>query len=339
MIVNNIMKILISVLVLLLTNSESIAQENNNWYKATLQTVNHYRYLNGEIEAVNKATVSAQTAGRVQKLNYDVDDFVAKGSVIVEFTNSEQTAALNQALENAKAANIAFEQAQVDYVRIKDIYEKKLVAKSQLDQALSKQEALQAKYKAAQSAVVTAKKQKEYTIIRAPYDGIVTKRFVEIGEVVNPGSPIMEGLSLNQLRVVTYIPEKIINQVKNHPDAKVVIDDNQIGAKNITIFPYADKASRTFKTRIDIDTKEGQLFPGMTVKVAFKVGEKQAIIIPHNSVIHRSELTMVYVKNGGTKILRHIKLGTSHGDNIEVISGLSPDDEILLNPLSENTGS
>ncbi len=327
------MKILFAAFILIFINTQSLAQ----WQEVEQETVNDYRYLNGEIEAVNKATVSAQTAGRVQKLNYDVDDFVAKGSVIVEFTNSEQTAALNQALENAKAAKIAFEQAQVDYVRIKGIYEKKLVAKSQLDQALSNQNSLQAKYKAAQSAMVTAKKQKEYTIIRAPYDGIVTKRFVEIGEVVNPGSPIMEGLSLNQLRVVTHIPEKIINAVKLNPDAKVVINNVQIKAKNITIFPYADRSSRTFKARIDIDTKEGQLFPGMTVKVAFKVGEKQAILVPHNAVIHRSELTMLTIKQGNKSILRHVKLGSFHGDKIEIISGLNNNEKVLMNPLSEAT--
>ncbi len=309
------------------------------WYQTKIETVDSYRQLNGEVEAVNKATVSAQTAGRVEKLYYDVDDFVAKGSVIVEFTNTEQKAALNQALSNAKAAKIAFEQAVTDFERVQDIFAKKLVAKSQLDQALSNKNALEARYKAAQAAVVSAKKQLEYTIIRAPYDGIVTKRFVELGEVVNPGTPIMEGLSLNKLRVVTYIPEKIINQAKANPQAQVIINGKQFNPKDITVFPYADRLSRTFKTRVDLETGDTSLFPGMTVKVALKVGEKKAILIPHNAVIHRSELTMVYVKNSENKELRHIKLGSSYGDKIEVISGLSENEEILLNPLAQKTGS
>ncbi|MCF6300804.1 MAG: efflux RND transporter periplasmic adaptor subunit [Proteobacteria bacterium] len=324
------MKIFFSTLILLTVNTQSVAQ----WYTTKHEPVPNYRYLNGEVEAVNKATVSAQTAGRVQKINYDVDAFVAKDSIIVEFTNSEQSAALNQANENAKAVRIAYEQAGRDYARIKDIYKKKLVAKSQLDQALSSRNALQAKYKAAQAAVVAAKKQKEYTIIRAPYDGIVTQRFVEIGEVVNPGSPIMEGLSLNQLRVVTHIPEKIISSVKAYSDVKVTLDDFQIEVINMTIFSYADRASRTFKARIDVDIKEGQLFPGMTVKVAFKVGEKQAILVPHDAVIHRSELTMVTVKKGDEKILRHVKPGSFYGQMLEIISGLNANEEILINPLS-----
>lgn len=325
----------ITLLILTLVQTSTFAQ----WYRTKIETIDDFRQLNGEVEAVNKATVSSQTAGRVQKLYYDVDDFVAKGSIIVEFTNTEQKARLNQALSNAKAAKIAYEQAVTDYDRVKDIYAKKLVAKSQLDQALSNKNSLQARYKAAQSAVVSAKKQQEYTIIRAPYDGIVTKRFVEQGEVVNPGTPIMEGLSLNKLRVVTYIPEKIINQVKANPQAKVIINGKQFDPKSVTVFPYADRLSRTFKTRIDLETGDTSLFPGMTVKVALKVGEKHTIIIPHSAVIHRSELTMVYVKSGEEKLLRHIKLGSTYGNNVEVISGLSENEDILINPLSKNTGN
>ena len=325
----------LTLLILTLVQTTTFAQ----WYQTKIETIDSFRQLNGEVEAVNKATVSSQTAGRVEKLHYDVDDFVAKGSVIVEFTNTEQKANLNQALSNAKAAKIAFKQAVTDYERIKDIFAKKLIAKSQLDQSLSNKNALQARYKAAQSAVVSAKKQLDYTIIRAPYDGIVTKRFIEQGEIVNPGTAIMEGLSLNKLRVVTYIPEKIINHVKNNPIANVQIDNKQIQASNITIFPYADRSSRTFKARIDIDAQEAGLFPGMTVKVAFKIGDKQALVIPHNAVIHRSELTMVYVKSGSSKILRHVKIGSTHGENIEIISGLNAGEQVLLNPLAQDEGS
>jgi len=314
-----------------------MAVNSAQWYTAKQESIDIYRQLNGEIEAVNKATVSAQTAGRVSKLNYDVDDIVTKGSVIVEFTNSEQKSRLQQANANAQAAKVAFEQAQIDYKRTKEILQKKLIAKSELDQALSNSNALEAKYKAAQAAVATATKQFEYTIIRAPYDGIVTERFVELGETVNPGTKIMEGLSLDKLRVVTYVPEKIINQVKSNPQAVVKVGNDKIHASTITIFPYADKMSRTFKTRIEINSSEVKLFPGMTVKVAFKVGQIDHIVIPNSAIIHRSELTMVKVKHNNSSILRQVKLGTEHEDGMTIISGLNVGEQVLLNPLSDNT--
>ena len=305
-----------------------------SWHLIKYETVNQYRLLNGEVEAVNKATVSSQTAGRVAKLNYDVDDLVSKGSVLVEFTNTEQKSQLNQAKENAKAAKIAYQQAQTDYNRIKDIYAKKLVAKSQLDVALSNRNALEAKSAAAESGIVSAQEQLEYTIIRAPYDGIVTNRYVELGEVVNPGTAIMEGLSLSQLRVITHIPEKIINQIKTYPSGMIVLNDGrEIIAENITIFPYADQSTRTFKTRLDLDLTSGQLFPGMSVKVKFKVAEKETILVPKSAIVTRSELSMVYVLDGKKTLPRQIKLGIQHNELVEVISGLNTNDKIILSPL------
>jgi RND family efflux transporter MFP subunit len=305
------------------------------WHMVQPQTIDIFRQLNGEIEAVNKATLSSQTNGRVEKLYYDVDDFVAKDSIVVEFTNTEQRAQLKQALANAKAAKITSEQAQIDYLRIKDIFAKKLVAKSELDKALSQRNSLLAKYTAAKAAVTTVEKQLEYTIIRAPYDGIVTNRYVELGETVSPGTPIMEGLSLNQLRVITHIPEKIINQVKSNPHAFIISEDEKIIASLVTIFPYAEQLTRTFKTRIELEESHSSLFPGMTVKVAFKVGEKQAITIPQSALITRSELNMVYIKSGDKKILRYVKTGSQHDNRIEIISGLNSGEQVLLQPLME----
>jgi len=308
---------------------------SDSWQISKLEKVNQYRILNGEIEAVNKATVSAQTAGRVEKINYDIDDFVNKDSIIVEFTNTEQKSRLNQALDNAKAAEIAYLQAQTDYKRVKEIFEKKLVAKSQLDTALSNRDALKAKYTAAESGVVAAKKQFEYTIIRAPYDGIVTKRFVEIGEIVNPGTPIMEGLSLSQLRVVTNIPETIVNKIKNKPEAIIVLNNGkEIQSNKMTIFPYADSLTRTFKSRIDFDTIDTQLFPGMTVNVKFKIGEKEVILIPKSSIIRRNELNLVYVIKGEKILPRQVRLGSQYNESIEVLSGINVDEKFLISPIN-----
>ena len=329
------MKKVITIISLVLIQSVTYAQ----WHVTKLEKVNIYRQLNGEVEAVNKATVSAQTTGRVTKLNYDVDDFVAKGSIVVEITNTEQKAQLEQVSANAQAAKIAYEQAQTDYVRIKDIYAKKLIAKSELDRSLSNRNALKAKSSAAQAAVISSQKQLEYTIIRAPYDGIVIHRYVELGETVNPGTAIMEGLSLDQLRVVTNIPEKIINKVKSNPQAIIINDGNEIQTQAITIFPYADKLTRTFKARLELETSQTQqfspLFPGMTVKVAFKVAETQRLLIPATALIIRSELTMVYIKHGNSKILRHVKTGVIHGENIEIIAGLNINEQVFIHPLSE----
>jgi len=308
-------------------------QSHADWLVITPQFIAKNRVLNGEVEAVNKAKVSAQTSGRVTKFNFDVDDYVSQGAVIAEFTNTEQKAQLKQANANADAALIAYKQAEIDYTRTKEVYSKKLVAKSVLDKALSNRDSLKARSIAATASVINATQQLDYTIIRAPYDGIVTNRYVEQGELVSPGTPIMEGLSLTKLRVVTNIPETIINLVKKNPVAEVRVNDQVFTASKITIFPYADKMTRTFKARIEFDSKQTPLFPGMTVKVSFKIGQRSVLLVPLSAVMKRSELSLIYVKHQEGKLLRHVKLGSHLGDNVEIISGLNANERVLVNPL------
>ncbi len=305
------------------------------WVPARLADIPLRRILNGEIEAVNKATISAQTSGRVSAIHYDVDDFVPKGAIVVELTNTEQKAALRQAEANLKAVKAQYEQAASDYTRIKDLYAKKLVSKSDLDKAVSAHNALKAKMEAAKAAVEAARKQFEYTVIRAPYDGIVTNRYVEVGETVHPGKPIMSGLSLDKLRVVTQIPESIIFQVKKHAMAEVLLPNGEkVKAKKITIFPYADPATRTFKARIDIELENAALYPGMSAKVAFHLGTKKAVVVPAKAVIRRSELSLVFVKDNDNILLRQVRVGDHIKDQVEIISGLTPGELVAIDPWS-----
>jgi RND family efflux transporter MFP subunit len=304
-------------------------------YTVQLQSVDQVRVLNGEIEAVNKATVSAQTSGRISAIHYDIDDVVEKDSIIIEFTNLEQKAQLKQAQARYQAALITYQQSQTDYERVKDIYTKKLVAKNQLDQALSNMKALKANSEAANAAIINAQEQLEYTLIRAPYDGIVTKRYIEVGETVQPGKPLMEGLSLDTLRVITHIPESMIQAVKPNPKAKVILSNgDEININKTTFFPYADSKTRTFQARLILAENQQQLYPGMTVKVAFVIGDKQVLLIPKSAVIKRSELNTVFVKLNDKSVPRQVKLGDLIGDKVEVISGLFNGDQLIIHPLN-----
>lgn len=304
---------------------------SEQWFETSQQTVVQQRIFNGEIEAVNRATVSAQTSGRVKVFHFDVNDYVQKGQTILEITNKEQLAALKRAKANQESTQVAFDQSKVDYDRAKSVYEKKLIAKSQLDSALAKMNGLKAQLKAAKAAVVQTQEQYDYTLIKAPYDGIVTKRLLEQGEAVRPGTPIIEGISLNQLRVTTNIPETIINRVRQKLAVSVFSRGQSLSVNKTTIFPFADKATRTFKVRIDLNENQTELFPGMTVKVAFETGQKPAILIPNSAVIHRGEQALVYVKQQDNSQVRQVKLGDFYEDKVEVISGLSPKELVRIN--------
>src|SRR5450759_1844012 len=292
------------------------------------------RDVDGTIEAVNQTTVSAQTSGRVAEILYDVNDVVPAGAVIMRLKGTEQRAGLQgaeAALTEAKARNI---EAATSYQRIADLFQRRVVSKAQFDQATANRDAAAARLAAAEAGLTTAREGVGYTEIRAPYGGVVTKRLVEVGETVGPGTPLMTGLSLRDLRVNTTIPQSIVMQVRKLKQAAVYVGDQRIVATKITIFPEAATPSSTFRARLDLPPGAIDLAPGMYVKVGLVIGEADRLLVPASAVIERSEVTGVYVIDShGQVSLRYVRPGHHFGDQLEILSGLVAGERIALDPI------
>lgn len=307
---------------------------NSSWYEVKASEQPIFRTFQGQVEAIQQATVSAQTNGRVAKIHVDVDDYVTAGTVIIEFTNQEQKQAVERARANLEAAKATEKQALASFKRAQNIFQKKLISQSEYDQAERQKNTAVAAVKTQQAALITAQTQLDYTLIKAPFDGIVTARHVEQGEAVNVGTPLMSGLSLDHLRVVTQIPESIANRLNNQGHAEIELPDgSRVESTKLTLFPYADPASKTFSLRVNLPPATTGLFPGMSLKVHFKIGQQKTLMIPSQAVVHRGELTLVYVKQGNQQLPRQIRTGRQKGQLTEVISGLTPGDTIVINPL------
>jgi RND family efflux transporter MFP subunit len=293
------------------------------------------RLLDGKVEAVNRATMSAQTSGRIAEVFYDVDDYVEPGDPIVRFTDVEQQSALRQA-EAALAEAIARQkQAEEDFERVSGLLASGSASQREYDQALASKDAAAARVNAARSAVSTARQQVEYTLVRAPYAGIVTERHVEVGETVGVGQPLMSGLSLEALRVVVDVPQQFAAEVRKNRAAFIITDEDRVAASGVTIFPFAHTASNTFRVRLEMPPGQFGLYPGMFVKVAFVVGESQRLLVPSEALIRRNEVTGVYVVGADNKVrLRQVRVGRGFGDRAEILAGLRAGEQIATDPVS-----
>lgn len=293
------------------------------------------RRLDGTIEAVNQGTVAAQTSGRVAEILYDVNDFVPAGAVIMRLRATEQRASLTQARAALREAEAREAEAQTRYRRIAEVYERKVVAKATLDEAAANREAAVARLAAARAALASAREGVAYTEIRAPYAGVVTKRHVEVGETVAPGTPLMSGLSLQYLRVAVDVPQSIVERVRRIGRAAVYVDGRRIDASRLTIFPVAAEPSSTFRARVDLPENAADLYPGMYVKVGFVVGEAERLLVPASSIVQRSEVTGVYVVNAdGRAAFRQVRAGHRFGEDIEILAGLVPGERVAIDPIA-----
>ncbi len=294
------------------------------------------RAWDGVVEAVNQATLSAQTAGRVLELPFDVNDYVEAGQVVVRFTDVEQVSASRRASAALNAAQAEAAEAELSYRRTEELVGKQLLARAALDQARARRDAARAALEAARAGVSEAGEQVDYTVIKAPYSGILTERLVEVGESVRPGQPLVSGLSLDQLRVNVEVPQSDIQAIREHGAAAVLLPDGRrIEASGVVIFPYADPKTHSFRIRVELPQANTGLQPGMTVKTAFKTGEARRILIPASALVSRSEVTAVYEVDPANRVsLRQVRVGHRLGDRIEVLAGLSAGDRIAADPLA-----
>lgn len=307
---------------------------------ARVETVEREQVFDGTVEAVNQTTVSAQTTGRVLEVLYDVDDYVKKGAVIVRLRDTEQRAQVEKARAALQEARARYEQARSEFARVRELFEKNLVSKSRFDQAKAERDAAKARLQAAEAALDSAEEQLERTRIRAPYSGIVTERHVEVGEVVQPGTPVMSGLSLEKLRVKVAVPQRAINAIRKLRKARVIVpgEDGRprsIPAERLTFFPYAQGQTNTFDVRVELPENVEGLFPGMFVKVAFVTGRRDQLVIPASAVVYRSEVTGVYVVDEEGRIhFRAIRPGRTTPDGkIVVLAGLTAGERVALDPI------
>lgn len=293
----------------------------------------------GVVEAINETTLAAQTNARVAALPVEIGDRVRQGDALVRFTAVEQDSARRSAQAAVAAARANATQAEANYKRIDDIYARKLVARADLDAATAQRDAARAALAAAEAQLRSAGQQADYTVVRAPFDGIVTQRFVEVGQAVQSGPPQPQALiaiaALDALRAEVSVPQSAIDAIRAHGAATLLLDGDarRVPAAYVTVLPTADPATHTFRVRVGLPPGTTGLWPGMTVKVAFVAGDAQRIMVPATALARRGEIDGIYVIGPDNSVgLRLVRLGHRSGDDVEVLSGLAAGERVVRDP-------
>jgi RND family efflux transporter MFP subunit len=293
--------------------------------------------IDGVIEARQQATLSAEVAGKIEAVNFDVDDFVKQGEVVLRIRDREYVAQQKQASAAVDEAKANLQDMQLAFKRNEGLRKQKLISQAVFDKSSANHQAAQARMASAHANLAQADELRSHTVLRAPYSGVVVERHVEPGESVSPGQPIMTGYALGQLRVSANVPQSIIDGLRNHRLARVIIleDNHSIGVSKITIHPFANPKNHSFPVRLELPQMERRLYPGMLVKVAITIGSTQRLVLPQRALVSRAEVNAVYVLDDGGKIsFRQVRPGNRYGEQIEILAGLDAGETIALDPVS-----
>ena len=340
------------------------AQEVTTTVVARLYPAQAYTVLNasGYVVAQRKAAVSSKSTGRLAFLGVEEGSRVKKGQVLASLENEDLIAARDQAIAQVKQAEADLGTARAEavdaglqYRRYKTLVTQDLVAKQDFDTADARDKkaqagvaAAQARIKVAQAGLANAQAALEYTYIRAPFDGVVTTKYAEVGEVVAPfgaavnaRAAVVTMADLNSLMVEVDVAESNLDKVRLGQPCEISLDaipDRRFAGEVHMIVPTADRTKATVLTKVKFLEKDDRILPEMSAKVAFlsqalDPGARQArLIIPKGALITRDGRAYSFLVTGNRVKLVPVTLGLTMNDLVEVAGGLKEGDRVVLNP-------
>jgi len=271
------------------------------------------------IEAERQVDIMTKVSGQVVKLPAEEGLHVKNGDLLAQLDEAELKI-------NYMRSKVTYETDKSVYERSKEMLEKTFIATEDY-------EAARLQYESSKSAYEAAKLQLEYTSVRAPFDGVVTARYIELGQRVNVNQPLFSIADFNPLRAKIYVPEKDIGRIYEGQGATITVEAQPgIEFKGIVkmVSPVVDPESGTSKVTIDITDDRGKLKPGMFASVFITTEtHKNTLIIPKRSLVLETDLDQVYIYRNGMAHKVNLKPGFSSGDDLEILEGLQEGDLVV----------
>jgi RND family efflux transporter MFP subunit len=357
---------LIAALALFVFNSSSSAEyvELGTVALTTQAQENSLLTASGYIVAQRKAAVASKGTGRLEYLGVIEGDRVKQGQVIGRLESSDVEAALGQAKANLSVSRAGLEQAAAEkedatanYERQKTLFTQNSISRAEFDAATARYKravaavtSAEASIKYAEANVRAAEVQLEYTLIRAPFDGVVLTKNANVGEVISPfgaaaGSrgAIVTVADMNSLEVEADVSESNIQKINEHQPCEITLDaypEKRYPGYVNKIVPTADRAKATVLTKVRFIQLDERVLPEMRAKVNFlseiknreSKNSEPKISIPASAVTSRNGQNVVFVVRGDVVEEKAVTLGDSMGIRIEVVQGLSNGEKVVLRP-------
>lgn len=333
------------------------------------------RSFTGTVASADTALLTPKVTGYLDGLYVKAGDTIRKGELLARITSKELVDKKNyaesavkearngerQAALGRKMAGFELKQAEAQYALAEKTYHR--YSNLLKTESVSKQEfdEVEAKYKAALEGVklsreninlaaekltqVRIKKQQAiamldevktylgYTELRAPFDGVVLQKLMDIGNLVAPGQPILK-IGSHENVIYAYVNGSVVRNVKPGQEATVEIPSagQTFNSRILNVDPNIDPATRNFRVKL---SGKGDLVPGMYASVNFGEGTEKAVVVPRSAVLERGELSMVFVDENHRAQMRMVKTGRSFKDTIQILSGLTPGEKIIVDKVNE----
>lgn len=278
----------------------------------------------GTVRSKLRATLEGRLSGRIEQMPVALGQKVEKGQLIARLDAAEFAARLEQ-------AEAALEQAEHDSKRVSVLMAQDSVTRAEYDST-------QSRLRLARGAAAEAKVMAGYVRIVAPFDGVVTKKWAEVGDLAAPGKPLVDLEDATALQLEADLPEAVASRI--HSDSRLAVHVDAVNDRLEGIIreiaPAVDPASRTFRVKLDLPRTTG-VMPGQFARLAVPIGERKSVRVPATAVVHRGQLEIVYSVANQRARLHLVKTGKRVGDEIEVLSGLDAGQSVVVTGADQLT--
>ena len=300
--------------------------------------------LPGNTQPLIDAPIYARTSGYLKKWYADIGTRVHAGELLAEIETPEVDHQLQQAKADLETAQSNLNLAEMTADRMVNLQKKGAVARQDADNVVGDRNSKKAIVDSAAANVKRLQDLQSYEKVYAPFDGVVTARNTDIGALIDAGAnstgtskELFHVAAINRLRVFISVPENYEQAAKTGSPATLTLNEFPGRSFPGTIVRNSnsiDLTSRTLLVEVDVDNPTGELLPGAYVAVHLKFSgtSANAMTIPVTTVMFRSEGIRAAVVRDGKAVLVPITIGRDFGDLLEILSGLRPQDPLIVNP-------
>ena len=296
--------------------AKTLANQDVRTVQAQLEPVRNQIELLGTIEAVNRVEIAAKVSGNIMQLPVVLGSPVKKGDLLVSISAGEIDAKLDQS------------KAQLEKARRNLERERKLLAQKAATRETVR--SLEESVSIANAAYQEALTFKRYTEIKAPIDGRVTRKHVQVGDLATPGKPLINIEDSSRLQVTTDIPERFISRVRQGDRLSIEVPSAGMTIDGIVaeVAPTANPMTRTAPVKLDIESHP-ELHGGQFVRVTLASKAAQTLTVPGNALVPIGQMERLFVVEDGQAQLRLVRSGERYGDRVEILSGLARGEHVV----------
>jgi RND family efflux transporter MFP subunit len=285
----------------------------------------------GSIEPIHQSLVASKILAKVAEVNVSAGQTVSAGEVLVRLADDDLKSRLEQAEAGLDSATASAEQAQANFRRAEQLKRSNAISQAEYEAIETAVRMSQANLNQAARAVDEAKVVLAYATIEAPYAGIVVDKQLQEGDMVTPGQTLLKLYDPNQMQLVANVRESFASRLKVGQQVTAKLDsmDYECQATVREVVPQAEAGSRSFQVKVSGPCPPG-IYSGMFGRIALPLDSETLVVIPSAAVKHVGQLTLVDVLEGENLVRRSLQLGRTIGNDIEVLSGVSPGEKVAI---------